>query len=189
VLQTVDNCQFTSPCWDKTANSDKDRNHDNCTTNAWVSCRMHDNNAITEHFPMNVIPKAWNWGQGTATLHHLGVESKSLTRTRVTTAQWVFIMQTYKYLCVLSDAWQWFHNRVFYNECDSLCFKLGTTANLLYHGTKLPIVSRTGMTAAQPMFVLQWYQCLSLLSAHIISQALVILELVYCPQSSKGEGM
>ena len=125
-------------------------------TNSCVSDQMHDNDSITEHFPMNVIPKAWNWGQGTATLHHLGVESKSLTRTSdLTTAQWVFIMQTYKYLCVLSDAWQWFHNRAFYNECDSLCFKLGTTANSLYHGTKLPIVTRTGMTAAQPLFVLQ----------------------------------
>ena len=24
----------------------------------WVSCPMHNNNAITEHFSMNVIPKA-----------------------------------------------------------------------------------------------------------------------------------
>jgi hypothetical protein len=186
-------------------------------TNVWVPCQMHDNDAMTRHFAMNVIPWASNWGQATANLPHLGLQSQFWTRTRVTaaqwvfiiqrnkclsilsdawqwflhttvcneydslgfklgttfilpylglqmqfmtrtgvtTAQWVFIMQTYKYLCVLSDAWQWFHNRVFYNECDSLCFKLGTTANLLYHGTKLPIVSRTGMTAAQPMFVLQ----------------------------------
>ena len=34
--------------------------HNQCLScsniNAWVSCPMHNNNAITEHFPMNVIP-------------------------------------------------------------------------------------------------------------------------------------
>jgi hypothetical protein len=45
---------------------------------------MHDNDAMTRHFAMNVIPWASNWGQATANnLSHLGLQSQFRTRTRV----------------------------------------------------------------------------------------------------------
>jgi hypothetical protein len=62
---------------------------------------MDDNDYITEHFPMNVIPWASNWGQATAYLSHLVLQSQFLTRTRVTTTQWLFAMQSNKRLSVL----------------------------------------------------------------------------------------
>ena len=171
VLQTGDNCQFTSP-WDKTANCDKDRN-DSCTTNvcpAVIPMLEYLVGCMTTMLSQNIFQWMWflrletgdkelplcitlelnqNLWQGQEWQLLNGSSSCRLTNTCVS--------------CQMHD-----------NDSIIGYFTVNVipcasnwgqpTVNLLYHGTKLPIVTRTGMTTAQPMFVLQLYKCLSLLS-------------------------
>jgi hypothetical protein len=52
---------------------------------------------------MNVIPLASNWVT-TSNLPNRGLQSQLLISTGATAAQQVSVMQTEKFLCVLSDA-------------------------------------------------------------------------------------
>ena len=89
-----------------------------------------------------------------------------LTRIGATAVQQVYITQFEECLSVSSNAWQWFYNRTFYNECESLGFKLGTTFDLPHLGPQLQLLtSSTGDTTGQRVSVHQTEECLSILSS------------------------
>jgi hypothetical protein len=121
--------------------------------NDWVSCQMHDNDSITGLFTMYVTLWASNWGQLPICPILSAIASIGQHRgTGATAAQRVFAVHTEKCLSVLSGAWQWFYNWAFYDVCDSLGFKLGTTSNLPHLWLQSQLLTSTGATAAQRDF-------------------------------------
>ena len=88
-----------------------------------------------------------------------------LTRTGVTAAQLAYIMRNHKALSVLSDAWQWFHHRTFCNECDFIGRYYRRAEDMPDLGLHVPLLTRTGVTAAQRAFIMWNHEALSVLSA------------------------
>ncbi len=131
--------------------------------NAWVSCRMHDNDSITGLLTMNVIPFTSNWVT-TSNFPTLGCNCKYWQ------AQELQLRNGFL-SCRLRNAWV----SCQIHDNDSLTGLLTmnviplasnwvTTSNLPNLGLQLQILTSTGATAAQQVSVLQTEKCLSVLS-------------------------